>query len=111
MSALNQITYLLNRSAIRGFPTDTSEVTTPRKFGVNPDTNAPITSPSVRIWKNTFRRARLMSQAAIQRSSRGTVEPKSALWLVLFYRSTIGKKVVKAMTKIRALFEMVDFHG
>ncbi len=39
-----------------------------------------------------------MSEAAIQRSTRVFPGSQSALWLVLFYRSTIGKKVIMALT-------------
>ena len=41
-----------------------------------------------------------MSEAAIQRRTRVPAGSRSALWLVLFYRSTIGKKVIMALTGI-----------
>ncbi len=41
-----------------------------------------------------------MSEAAIQRRTRVLPGSQSALWLVLFYRSTIGKKVIMALTGI-----------
>lgn len=41
-----------------------------------------------------------MSEAALQRRTRVLASSKSALWLVLFYRSTIGKKVIMALTGI-----------
>jgi len=39
-----------------------------------------------------------MSETAIQPRTRDPVASKSAVWLVLFYRSTIGKKVIMALT-------------
>ncbi len=41
-----------------------------------------------------------MSEAAIQRRTRVFPGSQSARWLVLFYRSTIGKKVIMALTGI-----------
>jgi len=41
-----------------------------------------------------------MSEAAVHRRTRLPTGSRAVLWLVLFYRSTIGKKVIMALTGI-----------